>query len=210
MSASNSVIASSAVMSIVSITVMSIGMGVVAYFFPFSSGTTGSGLELSPDSLMTVPYTLDPVEAVVTRLEAEEGLRLIPYDDSLGFPTICYGTKLPLTPSEREYIGVDRDLAGGLTEAECGWLLRGRLQQEAGRFIAMWPPFHAQPFAVQVELVDASYQLGARGLRLFDAMLGFLEAGEYELAADDVLGTLWAEQTPARAEAAAAVFRSVS
>ena len=193
---------------IAALTVLAVGLYVCAFLY--SPGVSGTGLELPPDStVMAIPDTLTPVEAVVERLKAAEGLRLTPYDDSLGNSTICYGTKLPLTAAERAYIGVDRDLADGLTEPECDWLLRGRVQPNADDFIGRWPPYAEQPYAVQVELVDAAYQLGGAGLASFHDMLGFLQAGDYESAAQDVLRTLWGRQTPARAETAAAAFRSV-
>ena len=151
------------------------------------------------------------IEAVVARLKVEEGFRATTYRDSLGKETVGYGTLLPLTDEERASLGDDRDLAlVGVTEPEGEGFLRGRLRTEAEGFIGLWPPYHSQPFAVRVELIDASYQLGATGLRGLHDMLGFLEAGEYEAAAEDVLGTLWAEQTPARADSAAAVFRRVA
>ena len=172
-----------------------------------SAGTTGPGLELPP--VAEVPP--DVLDVVVSRLKTEEGFRSHQYNDSEGNPTIGYGTLLPLLPHEIEHLGDDRDLARvGITAAEAEWFLRGRLERNAKGFIDRWPPYESQPFAVQVVLIDATYQLGAEGLLRLDDMLGFLAAGDYAAAAEDVLQTLWAEQTPARADSAAAVFRRVA
>ena len=211
MSAPDFMLASTAAKAIVSFTVVSIGMVVVAYVFP--AGTTVPVLELPPP--MAVADTVDPLDAVLDavteRLKVEEGFRSTTYLDNLGNETIGYGTLLPLTDAERASLGDDRDLASaGITETEGESFLRGRLRADAEEFIGLWPPYGGQPFEVRVELVDAAYQLGAHGLRQFHAMLGFLAAGDYEAAADDVLQTLWAEQTPARTDSAAAVFRRVA
>ena len=117
---------------------------------------------------------------MVSRLKVQEGLRLRPYADSKGFPTICYGTRLPLTVAERVHVGVDRDLRDGLTEPECEWLLRGRVRINADAFTGRWRPYELQPFDVQVVLIDAAYQLGPTGLLAFETMLFVLSVGDYD------------------------------
>ena len=180
-----------------------IAVGTFASVFDRDAPAIG-GLELPP----IVTQAPDPVDAVVPRLKREEGLSRVPYYDSLGFLTICYGIRLPLTVAELEHVGADRDLSLGLTETECDWLLRGRVRTNADDFVSRWPPYGDQPFGVQVALVDLAYELGPAGLARFDAMLGFLEARNYEAAARDVLGTLLDREAPVRAEAAAAAFRA--
>ena len=185
-------------------------VGVIAVYCTFAGRSSIAmpqqigGLALPP----IVTQAPDPVDVVVPRLKREEGISRTPYYDSLGFLTICYGARLPLTVAELDHIGADRDLSLGLTETECDWLLRGRVRTNANDFIGRWPPYADQPFGVQVALVDLAYELGPAGLARFDAMLGFLEARDYEAAARDVLGTLLDRQAPARAEAAAAACRS--
>ena len=162
-------------------------------------------VELPPDTVSS-----EVLDAVIRRLKHEEGFRRFQYNDSRDNPTIGYGTLLPLRPHELAHLG-NRDLVReGIMEAEADWLLRGRLRGNANAFVRRWSPYHAQPFAVQVVLVDGSYQLGAAGLYRLENMLGFLAVGNYEAAAENVLETAWARETPARAEAAAAAFRAVS
>ena len=47
-------------------------------------------------------------------------------------------------------------------------------------------------------LVEMVYQLGAKGVLKFKRMLAALEAGDYETAADEMLDSLAARQTPQR------------
>ena len=190
-----------------------LGLGIAWIVFAVYAWTTWprdetplGGLELPPIVVDADPF----LEGVVTRLKVEEGLVLIPYDDTLGNPTIGYGTLLPLTDMEWAYLGSDRDPADGITEPEADWLLRERLRQHEDEFRARWTPYEAQPRGVQAALLDAMYQLGVEGLLAFGGTLGALEAGDYETAAQHVEASLWASETPARAAQVADAFRAAT
>ena len=135
----------------------------------------------------------DPVIAAVTeRLRAEEGFRAHTYTDSVGVLTIGYGT----------------NLKAGITEPQGACLLRVAATANLQTFATLWPPYGAMPFPVQVELADMAYQLGPGRAHGFTKMLGHLAAGEWDAAADEALASKWNDETPARAERAAAVFRA--
>ena len=135
----------------------------------------------------------DPVIAAVTaRLQLEEGFRAHTYDDSVGVLTIGYGT----------------NLAQGITEQQGACLLRLAATADLQTFATLWPPYGAMPFPVQVELADMAYQLGPGRAHGFAKMLEHLAAGEWDAAADEALASKWNDETPARAERAAAVFRA--
>jgi lysozyme len=53
-----------------------------------------------------------------------------------------------------------------------------------------------------------SFQLGIAGLLKFKSTLAFIEAGDYENAATNMLKSLWAKQTPQRAKRLAEQMRS--
>jgi lysozyme len=59
----------------------------------------------------------------------------------------------------------------------------------------------------QRSLVEMCYQLGPAGCRRFERMLRALADADYERAADEMLDSRWAEQTPARAEHCAELMR---
>ena len=135
----------------------------------------------------------DPVIAAVTaRLMEEEGFRPHTYTDSVGVPTIGYGT----------------NLEAGITEPQGACLLRLAAESNLQTFASLWPPYGAMPLPVQVELADMAYQLGPGRTHGFAKMLGHLAAGEWDAAADEALASKWNDETPARAERAAAVFRA--
>ena len=145
---------------------------------------------------------VDPLDAIVDRLKVQEGFSPVAYDDA-GGKSQGYGTRLPFMAAEA--LGLANP--DTITETEGDWLLRGRLESTASEFAACWDPVGDQPIEVQSALYDVAYQLGAEGLCRFGTMLGFIAAGRYAEAADDALGTLWAEETPARAQALAEVLR---
>jgi len=48
--------------------------------------------------------------------------------------------------------------------------------------------------------------MGVEGLALFKLTLGYIQGGHYQLAADEMLKSVWAIQTPERAKRNAAMI----
>ena len=137
--------------------------------------------------------TQSPLKPRSSKIKLEEGFRSESYRDKLGILTIGYGT----------------NLTNGITEKEGDFLLRERFFGDRSRFVELWPPYTGQPLAVRVQLADMAYQLGPVGASEFGATLRALEMCDYETAARHVLASLWARQTPRRADITAEVFRMV-
>ena len=125
----------------------------------------------------------------LSQLAADEGFEGMPYDDHLGKPTIGYGTLLPLTPEEGKM------------------LLESRLQAKTDELLASVPEVATYPAGVRDALFNMAYQLGTAGLLRFRNMWAALDRGFYDQAADEALDSLWARQTPNRAERVAAAIR---
>ena len=127
-------------------------------------------------------------------LRDAEGFRGMPYDDSLGKPTIGVGTLLPITPDEGELLAACRqvDTADEVHDA-CS-----RVDAQV----------MALPPDVWDCLYDMAYQLGVPKLMQFRKMWAAIERKDWKAAADEALDSKWARQTPKRAEHVAAVFRS--
>ena len=141
------------------------------------------------------PPAPDPaIELAAARLRTEEGFEAHTYRDTRGRLTIGYGT----------------NLSEGITEPEGAFLLDSRLRTRVDTFRTLWPPLDDMPLEVRVELADMAYQLGPTKLDGFERMLGHLERGEWNAAADEALASAWHRETPARAEAGAAVFRALA
>jgi len=123
------------------------------------------------------------------QLKKHEGFNGMPYDDSLGYPTIGYGTKLPINKDEAEL------------------LLKYRLKQKRDELIIAMPFVYNLSEDKQKVLYEMSYQLGVGGLLLFKRMWSALKSGDFERAADEMLDSKWAVQTPERAEKLAEIMK---
>ncbi len=126
--------------------------------------------------------------SLVENIKQNEGFNGMPYDDSLGKPTIGYGTLLPLSESEAETI------------------LKSRLHKKMAELVKAEPFMQELPSEVKDVLYEMSYQLGVGGLLKFKKMWKALKEGDYKEAYIQALDSRWAEQTPNRAKKLAKVF----
>ena len=124
------------------------------------------------------------------QLKEHEGFRGMPYNDKLGYPTIGYGTKLPINEDEAEL------------------LMKHRLEQKRDELIIAMPFVYNLPDDKQKVLYEMSYQMGVDGVLLFKRMWSALKSGDFETASKEMLDSLWATiQTPERAERLAKIMR---
>jgi lysozyme len=122
--------------------------------------------------------------SLIEDIKIEEGFRGDPYKDHLGYLTIGYGTKLPLTKEEAEL------------------LLKHRLekmQKELNRRIEEVYGKVSMPAKAWELLYHMAYQMGVSGVMNFKKMLGALVNRNYKLASQEALDSRWAMQTPERA-----------
>lgn len=119
---------------------------------------------------------------LIGRLKVEEGFRGMPYDDHLGFPTIGYGTKLPLTKEE-----------GILLAKHRVYKMMEELADNKGEV-------KYYPSEVQEILYEMSYQMGVPGVLKFRRMFEALDNKDSKRASKEMLDSLWAKQTPERAK----------
>lgn len=140
-------------------------------------------------------------------IEFEEGFRDYPYLCSEGYVTIGYGTKLHkdrgLNPKDFP-IMVDKEIATKMLEMK----VRAVVARITTGIYA--DVFMRQPEAVQNVLVSMAYQMGYKGLLKFKNMWKALDSGNYHVAAEEALDSLWAKQTPARAQRHAMVIANRS
>ena len=52
---------------------------------------------------------------------------------------------------------------------------------------------------VRLVLINMAYQMGPTGLSKFTETIGHLKESNYDLAASEMLNSIWANQTPSRA-----------
>ena len=149
-------------------------------------------------------------EALVNRIKLEEGRRPYAYQDSRGFSTIGYGTKLPLLDSDLHCfkpVRVEANLQNTvITSVQSECLLRSRLADHYIELLQRWNPLANQPLSTQYALVDMAYQLGVGGVLEFQVMLDALEKGDCPRAKAAALDSAWHRETPERAERVTALL----
>ena len=128
---------------------------------------------------------------IIEEIKKDEGFRGMPYEDTLGIPTIGYGTKLPLEVEEAEM------------------LLKHRLNKKKNEIATKEPFFLKLPLQAQEVILNMSYQLGVNGVLKFKKMWAALKEGDYKKASDEMLDSKWAKQTPNRAKRLAEIIRSL-
>ncbi|MDB5371802.1 MAG: phage related lysozyme [Belnapia sp.] len=129
-------------------------------------------------------------------LLAEEGVRLMVYDDATGQP-IKPGTLVKGHPT----VGIGRALdTNGITEEEAEYLLGNDVEKVClalDKDLPWWSGLTVNRRAV---LAAMAFQMGVANLMGFKNTLASLKAGDYAGTARGMLASLWARQTPARAK----------
>ena len=122
---------------------------------------------------------------LLDRLKKFEGYRRHVYSCSLGHLTIGYGTMI-------------EEGGHGVPEYIAELLLRDYLQTIESRMRAHeW--FCELNQARQHCILEMAYQMGVEGVLGFQMMIAALQRGDYLEAGAQALDSLWAKQTPARA-----------
>ena len=123
---------------------------------------------------------------ITDQLRRDEGEVLSVYNDHLGYATIGVGRL------------IDKRKGGGITAEESAYLLNNDIKRKTAEVIQALPwAEHLDPVRFAV-LQNMAFQLGTAGLCGFKNTLKFIEAGNYEQAAENMRLSKWATQTPAR------------
>jgi len=127
---------------------------------------------------------------LIENIKRSEGFVGMPYEDSLGIPTIGYGTKLPLDKEEAEL------------------LLYHRLDKKKKELLTYYPFIENLDDVRQEVLYEMAYQLGVGGLLKFKKMWSALKSTDWVKASEEMLDSKWAKQTPNRARKLASIMNT--
>jgi lysozyme len=148
--------------------------------------------------------TVDPAEVLTDLLVVEEGLRMTVYDDATG-KAIVPGTRVVGHPT----IGIGRALdRKGISSGEARYLLGNDVAEVQAQVLKALPWSASLTPTRQIVLQAMAFQMGIAGLVAFKNTLSMVRRGDYAGAADGMLASLWAKQTPARARRMAEMMRS--
>lgn len=137
------------------------------------------------------------IDELVRQLRIDEGVRRQAYRDSLGLLTIGVGRLIdPTKPG------------CGLRDSEIDMLLANDVADRVDALTKALPWFTELDEARQGVLLNMAFQMGTAGLLAFTTTLGLVRAGRYDEAADAMLKSKWATQTPNRAARLAQQMRT--
>lgn len=123
-----------------------------------------------------------------TQLRRDEGEVLYAYSDSEGWLTIGIGRL------------IDKRKGGGISQQESSMLLANDIAKVAAGVSSALPWSDQLDEARRGVLLNMAFQMGLQGLLGFKNTLSTIQAGNYQLAAQQMLQSLWARQTPERAK----------
>jgi lysozyme len=130
------------------------------------------------------------MKAELTRqLRGDEGESATVYLDHLGYATLGVGRLVD-----------SRKKGSGLRKVEIEFMLQNDVDDRINALNRALPWFQNLDDARKGVLLNMAFQLGTDGLLGFKNTLALIRDGKYAEAADAMLISRWAEQTPARAK----------
>lgn len=132
-------------------------------------------------------------EDAINLIKRHEGLRFKPYRCSQGKLTIGYGFNLD----------------AGITQEIAEYLLKLKIDDNIRHLDAHFPWWKDQPLLVKNVFLNMTYQLGFDGFKKFKKFLSFCQNMDYQNASKEMLNSLWAKQTPLRANELSNMIKSL-
>lgn len=129
------------------------------------------------------------------QLKRDEGFVPHAYEDHLGYLTLGYGFL------------VDKRKGGQIPQEVAEFWMDWLLDRIAADLARRAPWLADQPEPVVRAIHNMAYQMGVTGVLKFRNMIAALQDGDREKAALEALDSLWARQTPERAQRIAALIR---
>ena len=131
------------------------------------------------------------MDSLIKSIEEHEGFVGNSYKDNLGFDTIGFGTKLPLSKDESRLI------------------LQARLNKMIDDIKIRKTWFVRLPEEAQDIISEMAYQMGVNGVMNFKKMWEALHIADYIKASEEMMNSRWAIQTPNRAKKLSDKMRSI-
>ena len=127
-------------------------------------------------------------KALIERIGVNEGFRSKPYQCSEGVLTIGHGITW-------------------LTKEESLHILTGRISQLHLKLSEDLDWYDRMPPEIKGVIIEMCYQIGFTGVMKFKKMIANMKDINWKGASDEMLDSLWAKQTPDRANRLADIVR---
>jgi lysozyme len=133
-------------------------------------------------------------ELLLEQMIRHEGLRFVPYKDTVGKWTIGIGRNIddkPLTDREWAHLGHGRDFTKRpLTKPEAIYLWKRDIA-ECVADLSQFPWWEPLNDVRQRALIDLRFNLGPSRFRGFSKMIRAIKAGDFDTAAAELLDSKW-------------------
>lgn len=136
---------------------------------------------------------------LIDRIKKDEGFSTTVYKCPSGFSTIAYGYNLDANPLRLSTLEIAHAHTKGMPEHEAERLLKlmiKQIEKDLSEKLSFWTELDSVRKDV---LINMAYNLGVVGLLKFKNTLNHIGRGEYKLAADGMIKSLWAKQVKGRA-----------
>ena len=127
-------------------------------------------------------------KALIERIGVNEGFRSKPYKCSQGVWTIGHGITW-------------------LTEKESLHILSGRISKLHLTLLDRLDWYKDMPPEIKGVIIEMCYQIGETGFTKFRKAIAYMKDKNWKGAADEMLDSLWAKQTPNRAKRLSDIVR---
>ena len=142
---------------------------------------------------------------IIPILRFEEGFKPKPYIDTEGFPTV--GTGFKIGPKGAALSNYTFTIPQEVNDVWLQCLVNDTIAK-MNTYPTIVAALNKCNDARRDILISMAYQMGVGGLVGFKNTLAMMAAGNPSGAADGMLNSLWAKQTPARAKRHSDVIRS--
>ena len=144
--------------------------------------------------MLLIGVEVKKMKNLLNDIKKHEGFRSKVYKCTEGFDTIGYGFAI-------KDLELDEDIAEEI-------LIR-KIEKLVKRVRSKFDWLDTVPREVQGVLVNMSYQMGVSGVSKFKKALHAMQMFQWKKAADEMLDSRWAKQTPNRAKELSDIIRSL-
>jgi len=150
------------------------------------------------------------MDAIISELELDEGVRLSPYRCTAGFLTIGVGRNLDtnkLTAEELAFVG-HNCRTRPITKEQSDYLLKNDIEKVCADLMKFLPWWAYLGDVRKRVLVNMAFNLGTEGLLKFENTLALIRSGSYAQAAAEMVKSKWAKQVGKRADRLANMMKT--
>lgn len=150
------------------------------------------------------------MDALISELERDEGVKLSSYRCTAGFLTIGVGRNLDtnkLTAEELAFVG-HNCRTKPITKEQSDYLLKNDIEKVCADLMKFLPWWTYLGDVRKRVLVNMAFNLGTEGLLKFENTLALIRSGSYAQAAAEMVKSKWAKQVGKRADRLANMMKT--